>query len=312
MKKILFCPLCLIMGSCLPDGDTSSNKTLQLNKICEELDKYFDTLNKDQTSQSKEVSLLRKISSVLLAVKKIYDVEKDNLTNIEQFQGGHKNIINALKGNSVFDQKFIEGLLKDALKDDAVKMFLEIYGELCKHLKEKNIFTKINGADQIEQQKDNTNVVVITKKDIKDFQDKRGKETQPQKDDKAEGNSKIYLSDLVNYYFKKNGFALLKNRKYLVVELQEKKDVLFENKDKTEVFEYSLQGGTVMKFVCSIFSNCNYFEKFNAFDKNIPQFLKANEDDINKNAQYKSSRVVCLFSLEKVSNAKLESLQEDE
>ena len=140
MKKFLFCPLCLIMGSCLPDGDTSSNKTLQLNKICEELDKYFDTLNKDQTSQSKEVSLLRKISSVLLAVKKIYDVEKDN-----------------------------------------------------------------------------TNVVVITKTDIEYFKnDKQRKETQPKKDDKAEENSNIYLSDLVNYYFKKKGFALLKNRKYLV------------------------------------------------------------------------------------------------
>ena len=245
-------------------------------------------------------------------IKLFIETEKDNLTNIEKFQGWHKNIINALKGNSDFNQKFIEGLLKDDLQDDAVKMFLDIYGELCKHLKEKNIFTKINGTDQIEQLKDKTGVIKITTGDIKDFQDKRGKETQPKKDDKAEGNSKIYLSDLVNFYFTNNGFALLKNRKYLVVDLEKKGDVLFENKDKTEVFEYSLQGGTVMKFVCSIFLNCNYFEKFNAFDKNIPKFLKADEDKINSDEQYKSSRVVCLLSLEKVSNAKLESLQEDE
>ena len=54
------------------------------------------------------------------------------------------------------------------------------------------------------------------------------------------------------------------------------------------------------------------FEKFNAFDKNIPKFLNVDEDKINSDEQYKKSRVVCIFSLEKVSNAKLESLQEDE
>lgn len=307
MKKFLFCPLCLIMGSCLPDGDTSSDKTLQLSKICEELDKYYDPLHTEGKKKQ-----MRNISSVLLAFKKIYDVEKDNLTTTEDFKEWHKKIIDALKGNRDFDQNFIEGLLKDDLQDDAVKMFLDIYGELCKHLKEKNIFTKINGTDQIEQLKDKTGVIKITTGDIKDFQDKRGKETQPKKDDKAEGNSKIYLSDLVNYYFTNNGFALLKNRKYLVVDLEKKGDVLFENKDKTEVFEYSLQGGTVIKFVCSIVSNYNYLEKFNAFDKNIPKFLNANEDEINKNDKCKESRVVCIFSLEKVSNAKLESLQEDE
>ena len=310
MKKFLFCPLCLIMGSCLPDGDTSSDKTPQLIKICEELDNYYNIFAKeDKEIQSK----VRNISSVLLAFKKIYDAEKDNVTNIEQFQEWHKNIINALKGNSDFDQNFIKWLLKEDLKDDAVKMFLEIYNALYSHLKEKNIFTKINGTDQIEQREDDTNVIKITKTDIDDFEkDKKRTKTQLKKDDKAEGNSNIYLSDLVNYYFKKNGFALLKNRKYLVVYLAEKGDVLFENKDKTEVFEYSLQGGTVIKFVCSIFSNCNYFEKFNAFDKNIPKFLKVDEDKINSDEQYKKSRVVCIFSLEKVSNAKLESLQEDE
>ena len=311
MKKFLFCPLCLIMGSCLPDGDTSSDKTLQLSKICEELDKYHDTL----TTEGKKKQI-KNISSVLLAIKKIYDAEKDNLTNIEKFQGWHKNIINALKGNSDFNQKFIEGLLKDDLKDDlkgeAGEMFLDIYNALYSHFKEKNIFTKINN-NEIKQQIDNTGVIKITRQDIQNFaKDKKGKSTRQKSGDKAEENSNIYLSDLVNYYFKKKGFALLKNRKYLVVDLAEKGDVLFENKDKTEVFEYSLQGGTVIKFVCSIFSNCNYFEKFNAFDKNIPKFLKANEDEINNNDQCKKSRVVCIFSLEKVSNAKLESLQEDE
>jgi hypothetical protein len=252
-----------------------------------------------------------------LAFKKIYDVEKDNLTTTENFQGWQKKIIDALKGNSDFDQKFIEGLLKDDLKDDlkgdAVEMFLDIYGELYKSLKEKNIFTKINGADQIEQLEDKTNVIEITKTDIEAFKNgKKGKETQPKKDDKVGGNSNIYLSDLLNSSFKQKGFALSKNGNYLVVDLKQKGDVLFENKDQTEIFEYSLQGGTVIKFVCSIVSNYNYLEKFNAFDKNIPQFLKANEDDINKNDQCKKSRVVCIFSLEKVSNAKLESLQEDE
>lgn len=308
MKKFLFCPLCLIMGSCLPDGDTSSDKTLQVNKICDELNKYYDNLTAEDKKEQ-----MRNISSVLLAFKKIYDVEKDNLTTTERFSTCHEEIIDALKGNRDFNQNLIEGLLKDDFKDDAVKMFLKIYSELCKHLQEKNIFTKINSTDKIKQLKDNTGVIEITKKDIENFEkNKKRKETQPQKDDKAEGNSNIYLSDLVNYYFKKKGFALLKNRKYLVVDLEEKGNVLFENKDKTEVFEYSLQGGTVIKFVCSIFSNCNYFEKFNAFDKNIPKFLKANEDEINNNDQCKKSRVVCIFSLEKVSNAKLESLQEDE
>jgi hypothetical protein len=114
------------MGSCLPDGDTSSNKTLQLSKICEELDKYHDTLTTEEKTQ------IKNISSVLLAFKKIYDVEKDNLTNIEKFQGWHKNIINALKGNSDFNQKFIEGLLKDDLKDDAVKMLHSICQQIWK------------------------------------------------------------------------------------------------------------------------------------------------------------------------------------
>jgi hypothetical protein len=297
------------MGSCLPAGDTSSDKTLQLSKICEELDKYYDTLTQDQESQT----LLRNISSVLLAIKKIYDAEKDNLNDTEDCPGWHKEIIDTLRGNGDFDQKCIERLLqydlKENAKDDAVEMFLDIYNALYSHFKEKNIFTKINN-NEIKQQIDKTNVIKITTGDIEDF--KKRKETQPQKDDKVEGNSNICLSDLVNDYFKKNGFALLKNRKYLVVDLEQKGDVLFENKDKTEVFEYSLQGGTVIKFVCSIFSNCNYFEKFNAFDKNIPKFLKANEDEINNSDQCKKSRVVCIFSLEKVSNAKLESLQEDE
>lgn len=303
MKKFLFCPLCLIMGSCLPDGDTSSDKTLQLSKICEELDKYYDTLTTDDKKQ------MRNISSVLLAFKKIYDVEKDNLTT-EDFQGWHKNIIDTLNVNKDFNKNIKELLKKDYSNKNAVKMFLDIYGELCNRLKEKNIFTTIN--DNKIKVGGDTNVIKIDEAVINGFKDKKEKETQQKQGDKGEENSNIYLSDLVNYYFKQKGVALLKNKKYLVVELKEKGDVLLENKDKTEVFEYSLQGGTVIKFVCSIFSNCNYFEKFNAFDKNIPKFLNANEDDINKNAQYKSSRVVCLFSLEKVSDAKLESLQEDE
>lgn len=305
MKKFLFCPLCLIMGSCLPDGDTSSDKTLQLSKICEELDKYHDTFTREQKSQT----LLRNISSVLLAFKKIYDVEKDNLTTTEEFSEWYKKIINVLKGNSDFDQKFIKDLLKGDLNKNAVDMFLDIYGELCNSLKEKNIFTTIKD-NKINKLKGDTSVIKIDEAVINGFKDKKGKETQQKQGDKGEEHSNIYLSDLVNYYFKKNGFALLKNRNYLVVYLEKKGDVLLENKDKTEVFESSLQGGTVIKFVCSIFSNCNYLEKFNAFDKNIPKFLNANEDEIN--GKCKDSSVVCIFSLEKVSDAKLESLQEDE
>ena len=167
MKKFLFCPLCLIMGSCLPDGDTSSDKTLQLSKICEELDKYFDTLPTEDKKKQ-----MRNISSVLLAFKKIYDVEKDNLTTTEEFSKWHKEIIDVLKGNSDFDQKFIEELLKDDLNKNAVDMFLDIYGELCNRLKEKNIFTTINN-NKINKLKGDTSVIKIDEAVINGFKDKK-------------------------------------------------------------------------------------------------------------------------------------------
>ena len=80
---------------------------------------------------------------------------------------------------------------------------------------------------------------------------------------------------------------------------------MLENKDKTEVFEHSLLGGTIIKFVCGIFPNGAYLEKSNVFTNNVPKFLNTNQIE-------KQSEVVCLYSLEKVSDAKLESLIEDE
>ncbi len=298
MKKILFYPLCFIMSSCFVDNNNSSSKTQSLSKICDELNKYYNNLSKDEQNSQKEN--LSKIYSILLALKKICNAEKDNL-NFDKKNcndGCCKEFIDLLKKEKDFDKDDFSKLQTAINNNDATKIFLELYRALYKDSEKKNVFTKKKN-NNIERIFENTDVITIFEEDVKAFKSKKNKS----------GNDKIYLSDLVNYWFQKNDFALLKSRKYLVVELEKKGDISFENIDKAEIFEHSLQGGTVIKFVCGIFSNGQYVEKCNVLDKNFPKFLNSKKNQIENN---KNSGVVCLYSLEKVSDVKLESLNEDE
>ena len=291
MKKILFYPLCLIMSSCFIDDNTASSSTQSLSKICDELNKYYDNLS--ETDQESKKEQLSKIFSVLSAAQKICNAEKNNLTLDKQTDAPNNIFINLLnKNNNNFNQDAIADLMKKEVisKKNATEIFLDLYEALYKDSEKKNVFTKIND-DKIEQDVEHDKIT-ISKKDVQNFKSKNNKDT-------------IYVSDLINNWFNENGFALLKNRKYLVVDIKGIEGVLLENKDKTEVFEHSLLGGTIIKFVCGIFPNGAYLEKSNVFTNNVPKFLKTNQIE-------KQSEVVCLYSLEKVSDAKLESLIEDE
>ena len=301
MKKILFIPLCLTVTSCNLFGknkETSSSR--QSGDLCKALRVYYENSSNDSSKNANELEKLKNVSIVAWVLQKILDADEKCRESYVDISEIFEIVHTSLKNNEISDV-WINELLK-CFSGSPIDFFSTFYDVIYKKSENKVSYAKIDSGE-IQKEDVSDGVITITNSDVNNF-----------KNSLKSKNADIYISDLVNFVLKKSGKVLLENGKYIVVKLEDIKDVKIEKDDKVEVLNRHLAGSMAMCHMCTIISYEEISSKSGSpityktqlvtnFD--CPKYFKKQDDE----KIMPEGKAVAIFRAEKISDTKKECLE---